>query len=254
MKISFVIPFHNESKNCLPMIKRVVSYGKKEKLNFEVIPVDDRSTDGTGEILRKTAQKYKNVHPVYRKSDKEEKGNTMGKSLIAGTKAAKGKIIIWTMGDRSDDVETYGKMIKKIQKGYDIVFGSRYMPGGSRGNLDFLKAFLSSWGTRMAGLLFAVPVHDITNAFRAFKKEVFDVIELESVGFGISPEFAIKAQLSGFRLGEVPTVYTNRVEGVSNFKLYKMTKSYLLLYMKLFYDFRLRSQSSLVSKGAGSKS
>ncbi|MCL4338786.1 glycosyltransferase [Patescibacteria group bacterium] len=254
MKISFVIPFHNENKNCLPMIERVVSYGKKEKLNFEVIPVDDRSTDGTGEILKKTVKKYKNVHPVYRKSDKVEKGNTMGKSLIAGTKAAKGEIIIWTMGDRSDDVETYGKMIKKIQKGYDIVFGSRYMPGGSRGNLDLLKAFLSSWGTRLAGLLFAVPVHDITNAFRAFKKEVFDVIGLESVGFSISPEFAIKAQLSGFRLGEVPTIYTNRVEGVSSFKIYKMTKSYLFLYMKLFYDFRLRPQFSRVSKGAGSKS
>jgi len=239
MRISFIIPFHNEEKNCTPMIKRVIDFGRKYNLSFEVIPIDDRSTDKTGKILLDLSKKYNNIRPIFRKDDGYEKGNTMGLALIAGSRKAKGKIIIWTMGDMADDTKTYYDIINKLKTGYDIVFGSRYMPGGSRGNLDRIKAFLSSWGTRLSRWLFGIPVHDITNAFRGFNKEVFDHIRLDSAGFSISPEFAIKAHLAGYKLGEVPTVYTNRIEGISSFKLYKMTKSYLLLYIHLFYQYKL---------------
>jgi hypothetical protein len=76
-------------------------------------------------------------------------------------------------------------------------------------------------------------VHDITNAFRGFKKTLLNKIKLESSGFAISPEFAIKAHLAGYKLGEVPTVYYDRVEGVSNFKLWKMSLEYLKIYWTL---------------------
>jgi len=237
MKISFIIPFHNEEKNCFPMIRRVEKFAKLNRLSFEIIPVDDRSNDDTGKILRQLAKKNKHIKPIYRRNDNEEQGNTMGKALIEGTKVPTGKIIIWTMGDLTDDTKTYQDIIKKIEDGYDIVFASRYMPGGSRGNLDPLKALLSFWGTILAQLLFGIKVHDITNAFRGFRREVFEKIKLTSSGFSISPEFAIKAHLAHFKLGEVPTVYRNRTEGISNFKLYKMTKSYLKLYLSLFFRY-----------------
>jgi glycosyltransferase involved in cell wall biosynthesis len=237
MKVSFIIPFHNEEKNILPMVKRVYNFTRSKKWQFEIIPVDDRSTDRSFEILKNLPKKYKNIFPIFRKKDNEEKGNTMGKALVIGTKRAKGDYIIWTMGDLADDIKTYSKIIEKLEDGYDMIFGSRYMPGGSRGNLDMIKAFLSSWGTVLARLLFGISVHDITNAFRGFRKNVFDSLILESAGFSISPEFAIKAHLAGFKLGEVPTVYTNRVEGVSSFKLYKMTKSYLEIYFQLFFRY-----------------
>lgn len=239
MKISFIIPFHNEEKNCVLIIERVIDFAQKNKLIFEVIPVDDRSSDNTSRILKELVKKYpKLVVPFYRKDDREEKGNTMGKALVEGTKKASGAIIIWTMGDLADDTKTYGDIIEKLKDGFDLVFGSRYMPGGSCGNLDPLKAFLSSMGTRLARILFGVPVHDITNAFRGFRKEVLGNLVLTSSGFSISPELAIKAHLAGYKLGEVPTVYTNRIEGVSSFKLYKMTKSYLRLYFSLFYSYK----------------
>jgi len=240
VKISYIIPFHNEEKNCILMVESVMRYAKTNRLSFEVIPVDDRSSDKTPNHLVKLAKKYSAVKPVYRRQDEGEKGNTMGRALIEGTKKAKGEFVIWTMGDMADDTETYGEIIRKLENGFDIVFGSRYMPGGSRGNLDRIKAFLSSWGTRLARILFGVKVHDITNAFRGFRKEVFNKIKLESAGFSISPEFAIKAHLAGYRLGEVPTEYTNRIEGVSNFKLYNMTKSYLRLYWQLFVEYKIK--------------
>ncbi|OGG12799.1 hypothetical protein A3D77_07115 [Candidatus Gottesmanbacteria bacterium RIFCSPHIGHO2_02_FULL_39_11] len=240
MKISFIIPFHNEEKNCILMLKRVSEYADKTGLNYEIVPIDDRSADKTTELIKSFSEKNNCVFPLFRKIDSEEKGNTMGKSLIEATKKSKGDIIIWTMGDMADDTKTYREIIEKIEKGYDMVFGSRYMPGGSRGNLDPFKAFFSSWGTMLARVLFSVPVHDITNAFRGFRRSVFDSITLTSSGFAISPEFAIKAHLSGFKLGEIPTVYTNRVEGVSSFKLFKMIRSYLSLFLNLFYQYKIR--------------
>lgn len=242
MKVSFVIPFHNEENNCSPMVEKVLKYSKSNKLDYEIIPVDDRSSDNTSEILKKLAKTYPSVLPVFRKKDREKKGNTMGKALIDGTRKAKGEIIIWTMGDLADDTQTYGDIIEKVNRGYDMVFGSRYMLGGSRGNLDLLKASLSSWGTILARILFGIPVHDITNAFRGFKKRVFGKIVLDSSGFSISPEFAIKAHLAGFKLGEVPTTYANRVEGISSFKLFNMIKSYLSLYFSLFYKHKILSR------------
>ena len=235
MTVSFVIPFHNEEKNCLLMLGKVLDFSKKHKLNFEIIAVDDKSVDQTSSILKKIAQRNKLIRPIFRKIDGLEEGNTMGTALLAGTREASGNIIIWTMGDLADDPNTYLAIIKKIEDGFDLVFGSRYMPGGSRGNLDPLKAYLSSSGTRLARLFFRIPVHDITNAFRGFKKELLTKVKLEESGFSISPEFAIKAHKIGFKLGEVPTVYTNRIEGVSSFKLYRMIKSYLRLYLKLWF-------------------
>lgn len=243
MRISFIIPFHNEEKNVLPMIERVISYGKGKKWQLEIIPVDDRSSDNTKKILKKLSNKYKFVKPVYRSNDNNIKGNTMGRALIEGTKKASADIVIWTMGDLADDAKTYGAIVGKISEGFDMVFGSRYMPGGSRGNLDPIKAFLSSWGTLLARLLFGIKVHDITNAFRGFRKNIFNNLKLTSEGFSISPEFAIKAHFAGFKLAEVPTVYTNRVEGASNFKLYQMAINYLRLYIDLFSKYLLQNKT-----------
>ncbi len=70
----------------------------------------------------------------------------MGKALKEGTQKAKGKYVIWTMGDLSDNPKTYKKIIKKLDSGLDLVFGSRYMKSGSSGNLGFVKATLTRLG------------------------------------------------------------------------------------------------------------
>ncbi len=253
MKIAFIIPFHNEESNVIPMIEQVIRYCKKNKWDFILIPVDDQSTDNTTKYLHELEKKYTYIRPVYRINKNQIQGNTMGSALIEGTKKAQAEIIIWTMGDLADKPDTYGEIVKKLTQGYDMVFGSRYMPGGSRGNLDPTKALFSSWGTLISRFLFGVPVHDITNAFRGFRKEIFSKLRLESEGFSISPEFAIKAHLAGFKLTEVPTVYTNRVEGVSSFKLSRMTINYLRLYIMIFIKYIILRQSyDFVTKGSSS--
>lgn len=228
--LSIVIPAHNEGGNLPILIESLLNLAKKEKWSsYEVIIVNDNSTDDTKKIAENFARKYKEIMVVNR-----EKGdNGMGITLVEGTRAAKGDVVIWTMADRSDDINTYPRIIEKL-KDYDMVFGSRYIKEGSKGDLEWNKAFLSSSYTRLARLVFGIKVHDITNAFRGFKKKVFAEIDLKSKDFAISPEFAIRAHLKDFKLGEVPTTYSNRKAGKPNFKMFKMGIKYLKLFKYRF--------------------
>ena len=225
LDISIVVPAHNEEENLPSLIEDLIKLIDENKLNSEIVLVDDNSTDKTGNIIDSYASKFSNIKSIHRKT--EERG--MGFALIEGTKKANGEIIVWTMADRSDNLDTVPKLIKKINDGYDLVVASRYMEGGSRGDLSVDKAFFSSSYTKVTRLFFGIPIHDITNAFRAFRKKIFESIRLESGDFAISPEFAIKAQLKGFKLGEVPTTYYNRKLGRTKFKMFKMGIRYISL-------------------------
>src|SRR3972149_10507851 len=112
MTVSFVIPFHNEEKNCLLMLGKVLDFSKKHKLNFEIITVDDKSVDNPSSILKKMAQRNKLIRPIFRKIDGLEEGNTMGTALLAGTREERGNIFIWTMGVWVDDPNTNLPILK----------------------------------------------------------------------------------------------------------------------------------------------
>lgn len=226
--ISIIIPAHNEEDNLIPLLNSLILMGKKNGADYEIIVVDDNSTDKTGEIADNYT-KINNVKAIHRKKG----SNGMGHALREGTRHANGDRVIWVMGDRSDDIHTIPDIAEKLGE-YDMVVASRYMEGGSSGDLDAFKA-LMSWGyTRVSRTIFGIPIHDITNAFRGFKKEVFDSIALESGDFAISPEFAIKAHRKGYKLGEVPTKYRNRQAGKAKFDMLKMGRRYISLFTPRF--------------------
>ncbi len=224
MGVSIVIPAHNEEANLRPLAEALLALAEKRRLEMEIVIVDDNSSDATSRIADSLAKAHKSIVALHRKKDPG-----MGNALKEGTKKARGEFIVWVMGDRSDRLETIPIMLRKLKFGYDMVFGSRYIPGGSSGDLDPFKALSSSGYTRLARMVFGLNVHDITNAFRAFRKDVFENILLESSDFAISPEFAIKAHLKGYKLGEVPTTYHNRVFGKTKFSMLKMGIRYISL-------------------------
>ena len=229
MNVSIVIPVYNEQGNISKLLDGLIKLKGRLK-NFEIIVVDDDSSDKTGPIAHRYSRKYGNIRVLHR-----SKGvNGMGAALKDGTKAAKGKCIVWMMGDNSDDVATIPRLTEKLKDGYDMVFGSRYMKGGSRGDSNIFKAMLSSGYTFAARLIFGIKVHDITNPFRAFKKEVFSGMALECNDFAISPEFSIKSHLRGYKLAEVPTTYSNRKTGQSKFRIIKMGIAYCRLFRYKF--------------------
>lgn len=221
MLVSIVVPAHNEEENLPLLAERLVQMLRRSRLPAEVILVDDNSTDSTPQVCDRIAKKHPLVRALHRRG---ERG--MGNALKEGTLAARGSIVIWTMADLSDDVEAIPRFVEEIRDGADMVFGSRYMEGGSPGDLSRVKAFSSKAVSLLAAVGIGIPVRDITNAFRGFRKEVFHAARPRAGDFAISPEFALKAHLRGFRLGEVPVTYKNRVKGVQKFRMYRMGKRY----------------------------
>jgi len=221
-RLSVVVPAHNEERNLLTLVQNIQALIRKEGLDAQIVLVDDNSTDSTPSICDAIAKKYRNTIAIHRQ------GNPgMGAALKEGTKQAAGDIIVWVMADLSDDLQAIPKFVEKIDNGADLVFGSRYIVGGTSGDLEFWKSFFSSGYSKIVRWLLGVPTHDITNAFRAFKKGAFVHLKLDADDFAISPEFALKAYLAGCKLDEVPTTYSNRKQGVAKFKMGKMGLRYL---------------------------
>ncbi|MBI2565000.1 glycosyltransferase family 2 protein [Candidatus Woesearchaeota archaeon] len=187
-EISIVIPAYNEQENLPLLIEELVDLIKEQNWNAEIIVVNDHSADKTKIILDSWVKKNKIIQAIHRNNG--EKG--MGITLREGTNKARGEIIIWSMADRSDNLKTYPELVAKIKEGYDVVFASRYMPGGSSGDLDLIKAFLSKNYANLTKIILNMPVDDVTNAFRAFRKNAFQKLNLESNDFTISPEMTIK--------------------------------------------------------------
>jgi glycosyltransferase involved in cell wall biosynthesis len=224
VKYSVVIPAYNEQDNIKPLVdelRRVLGSD-----SYEIVLVDDNSSDKTPGLCDKLSASDPKIKALHRKQGR----NGMGFALCEGTLKASGKYVVWVMGDRSDKLETIGEIVRMLDGGYDMVIASRYMFGGSRGELGVDKAMYGSVYSRLASWVFRIPVHDITNAFRGFRKDIMTRVSLESGDFAISPEFAIKAHLAGFRLGQVPTTYFNRRAGQTKFRIFRMGLRYLSLF------------------------
>ena len=108
------------------------------------------------------------------------------------------------------------------------------MEGGSSGDLDSLKAFLSSTFSILARGLFGIPVHDITNSFRAFRRDILAKINPVNGDFSIAPEMALKGHMMGYKLEEVPTTYATRKKGKPKMKVFKTSIKYFFLKLSLY--------------------
>lgn len=232
-KVSIVVPAHNEEKNLGILVPKLAEAMKQAGLGYEIIVVNDNSSDGTGAVCTGLEKEY-GIRTLARDSNPG-----MGNALKDGTAAAKGDFVVWVMADLSDDPFVIAEFVKKLEAGADVVFGSRYMKGGTSGNLQASKR-LSSWGfSLLSRLVIGVPVHDITNAFRGFQKQVFMGLDIKSGDFGISPEFALKAHINGFRLDEVPASYRLREHGIATFRICSMGTRYLgILFEAVFLKLR----------------
>lgn len=230
MKVSIVIPVKNEEKTIISVLDNIRS---KIKTEFEVLIVYDNKSDPTCTKTVRYISKHrlKNIRLL-----QNENGNGQGviNAIKTGIKRAGGKAVVITMADLSDNIKQVDEMYSLINKGYDIVAASRYMPGGKKIGGTFLKTFLSKSAGISLHKIFKVPTHDATNAFKMYKASIFNEIEIKSTGgFEYSLEITIKAFKKGHRITEIPTDWHDREAGKSNFKLSgwlpKYIKTYLLI-------------------------
>jgi hypothetical protein len=228
VKISIVIPAYNEEKIIEKTLTSVAKVLNRYKLDYEIVAVDDNSDDNTFFIMKKVARKVKRIKPVHKGSNK--KGPTgLGSALGFGFKHAKGEVLIPFMGDLSDDPKDILKLIEKLEEGYDVVCGSRFILGGKILNYPLIKLIAHRIYNKLFSFIFGLGLEDFSNAFKAYRKNIFNSIKIESKGFEFNAEVLLKAHILGFKITEVPVRWYGRKEGMSKLGSFSPTLGFLFL-------------------------
>jgi len=235
MKISIVVPAHNEEGNLeslafalIPVLER---YNETE--DYELVLVDDNSQDRTPSIIDALAKGNPRIKPVHR-TDTPGFGN----AIKTGFKKATGDVIIPFMGDLSDSPEDIPKLVSKIEDGYDIAYGSRFVDGGSLNGYPRSKMLANRSFNNLVRFAFGIPYKDVTNAFKAYRREVLDAIGIDNIdanGFDLTVEVPLKAHILGFKGVEVPVSWNGRKRGEAKLKLSRNGSIYGKRLLKLFF-------------------
>jgi len=233
--MSVVCPVYNEGANIGPLVERLA---REITTPMELIVVYDRDDDDTLPALGR-------VHPPF---PVRTVRNRLGHGALNAIKTlfgeAAGDATLVNMADLPDDLRAVAPMLQLVGAGYDVVCGSRYMPGGRQIGGPLLKGLLS----RAAGVslhwLAGVPTRDATNSFKMYRTDFLRSLTFESSGgFEIGMEAVVKAYVRGGRITEIPSTWTDRVAGRSRFRLWRWLPKYLRWY---FYAFRGRFRRSAV--------
>jgi dolichol-phosphate mannosyltransferase len=225
MDLSIIIPMFNEAENAKSTLKQVEEAMASFQGTYEIVAVNDGSTDNTLEELKRVADKNEKVKVV-----SYAKNFGRGRALREGFKGSRGEIVVSIDADLSyhpnyiiDFVETL-----RTEQDIDFVLASPYMPGGGVQNVPFHRLWISRFGNKI--LRFAMPnrIYTSTGIFRAYRKKVLDSLEIESDGKEIHLEILSKALALGYRVKESPAILTSRKKGKSKFKFRKTAISHLV--------------------------
>ena len=200
MKLSVVIPVYNEKKTLSELICRVEAV----KLEKEIIIVDDASTDGTRDLLKKYEEQER-FKVIY-----QSKNTGKGSALRAGFDKAEGEIIIVQDGDLEYNPKEYPLLIEPILDGRaDVVYGSRFL-GGTHRVFFFWHYVGNKVLTTLSNMCTNLCLTDMETGYKVFRRTVLDSFILKCNRFGFEPEFTSKVARHAFRVYEVPISYSGR--------------------------------------------
>jgi dolichol-phosphate mannosyltransferase len=217
-----VVPVYNEADNFRPFY---ASLKEHVRTPHTLVVVYDFEEDTTLPVVKELQRKDPAI--VLLKNDTR---GVLG-ALKTGLRYPTGGAVLVTMADCSDDHSQVDQMFSLYQKGFYVVAASRYAPGGGQKGGPLLKKTLSRAAGASLRLLAGIPTWDPTNNFKLYSKELLDQVEIESAGgFEVALELTVKAHGLGLPIAEIPTVWTDRVAGKSNFKLVKWLPRYVRWY------------------------
>jgi len=205
--ISIVILVYNESENVVPLIDEI---DLKIKTPKKVIFIYDMDDDNTLPVIKRIYNKYSfNIETV-----KNKYGRGVARAIRTGLEVSDTDAILVMMADLSDDLSIVDIMYEMINFGYDVVCGSRYMKGGQQIGGPLIKKTMSCLAGLSLHYLTKIPTHDISNSFKMYNKDFLNQITIESDGgFEIGMEICVKAFVMGKKIGEIPSVWRDRVKG-----------------------------------------
>ncbi len=226
-RVSIVVPVYNEGDQIVSFLERIFA---SVTVTCEVLVVYDTPNDDTVPYLAKYEKSEPRLVPTL-----NEYGAGPARAIRFGIDHARAPVAVVTMADGSDDPEQIDDLCKLVERGVVLAAASRYTSGGQQVGGPLVKGQLS----RLAGLSlywFArVGTRDATNSFKAYSTEFVRDVSIESdSGFEIGIELVAKARRLRLPVAELPTIWLERAQGASNFKVFRWIPRYLHWYRFAF--------------------
>ena len=222
---SVVIPAYNEEESLPPTVRALHAVLVRENVPHEIVVVDDNSKDKTWAVLQSLQQEIPTLAPV------QNKGlNGFGRAVIFGLNHMKGDACTIMMADASDSPDDAVKYWRLLNAGWDCVFGSRFVKGGTV--IDYPRVKL--WVNRLANFLvrigFNIALNDTTNAFKAYRRTVIEGCRpFLAPHFNLTVEMPLKAIVRGYSWTVMPISWQNRKYGEAKLKIKEMGSRYFFI-------------------------
>lgn len=228
MKLSVVIPAHNEEGSIAETVTSLHEKLRAENLEHEILVVNDNSKDETENILRELQKEIPTL--VYYNNDG---ANGFGYAVRYGLTHFSGDCVAVMMADLSDSPDDLIKFYRKMEEGFDCVFGNRWGKDGEVIDYPPAKKFLNRLANYIVKVTFGLRYNDCTNAFKLYRKETIEGLKpFLSPHFNLTLELPLKAIVRGYSYTVVPNSWRNRQAGESKLKVKEMGSRYffVLLY------------------------
>jgi dolichol-phosphate mannosyltransferase len=232
VKLSVIIPARDESGCVIGTVSSVLTALRREGIPREIVVVDDGSSDRTAELVEELARRERDVRLV-----RNQGRHGYGMAVRMGIEQSTGDAVAVFMADASDDPADLVRYYRKLEEGYECVFGSRFIHGSRLIDYPPHKLLLNRFANLFIKCLFGLRLNDITNAFKCYRREVIEAIEpLISPHFNLTVEMPLKAIVRGYSYAVIPISWTNRKTGISKLEVKEMGSRYLFIVLYLWLE------------------
>ena len=236
--LSLVMPAYNEEGSIGETVRAFNKALKGEKIEHEILVVNDNSSDNTEKILLDLEKEIKELRHVNNLPP-----NGFGMAVIKGLESFRGDYVAIVMADFSDSPRDLIRFYYEMKKGYDCVFGSRFIRGGETFNYPPHKMILNRITNNIIKILFGLRYNDVTNAFKMYRKETIEGLKpFLSKHFNLTVELPLKSIVRGYSYSVLPNKWRNRKAGVAKLKIKEMGSRYFFIILYCLLE-------KLLSKG-----
>lgn len=214
MNVAVIIPTYNERENIQVIIPKILEEFREGAIEGGIIVVDDASPDGTSEVVEEFAKNSNRVY-LFRRQGKLG----IGSAYKDGFKFALSREfdgVIEMDADLSHNPSYLPDFVGGLEKGLELIIGSRYIPGGEIPKWSFSRRMISSLTNKVARFLLSLEPMDVTSGYRAYSSNVFrklDLSQVKSDGYAFQVEMVMRCQRLGFKIGEIPIAFVDREKG-----------------------------------------
>ena len=230
--LSIVIPARDEEGCICSTVEHLHVELRLHEIPHEIVVVDDGSTDQTWSLLENLRERIPALRPV------QNTGlHGFGRAIICGLDNMTGDAVVIMMADESDDCRDVVRYWHELNKGFDCVFGSRFMKGGGTIDYPVVKLLINRLANTFLKFLFGIKLNDTTNAFKAYRREVIDGCRpLISPHFNLTVELPLKAIVRGYSWTVLPITWRNRRTGEAKLKIKEMGSRYLFICLYVWLE------------------